>query len=137
MRQAGYGPAYVKRFGGEMVAKLREYGLLPTVEEVREIKDLVLEVLREYAVPAARTLGQTAAGETEATPAERTAAAKEVLARAAGPIPRRHELSIDEAGAVLDELLALAPGVLGDVDAADRLAAAWREHLAKRKAGGR
>lgn len=125
MRAAGYSDPYIRTGGKGMVSRLRAAGLLPSDEDVRAVKDKVLAVLQGEAESVARAMVDAAKnGDVQAQRA--------VLDRAAGPVPKRHEVSMDDVGAVVAELLSDAAREL-DPEAYERLRAAWAKRLQERE----
>lgn len=125
MIAAGYKRSYAEKQAATVRRKLEGEGLIPTDEDVRAIKDKVLAILQEDAEDVARALVMTAkAGDVTAQ--------KAVLDRAAGPVPKRHEVSMEDVGTVAADLLAAAAREL-DPETFERLRAVWEQRLAERK----
>lgn len=125
MIAAGYKRSYAEKQAATVRRKLEGEGLIPTDEDVRAIKEKVLEILQRDAEDVARAMVMTAkAGDVTAQ--------KAVLDRAAGPVPKRHEVSMEDVGAVVDDLLADAAREL-DPDAYERLRQVWAKRIAERK----
>ena len=125
MRAAKYTDSYIRKGGNGMVDRLRDKGLLPTDDDVRAIKDKVLAILQESAEVVATAM-------VTAATAGDVVAQKAVLDRAAGPVPKRHEVSMEDVGAVVDDLLADAAREL-DPDTYERLRQTWAKRIEARK----
>lgn len=125
MEAAGYQQSYAVKQQAYLRRKLEAEGLITTDEDVRAVKDRVLAILRENAEAVATAL--VVAAKTGDVVAQ-----KAVLDRAAGPVPKRHEISTDDVDTVVREMLAAAAREL-DADTLDRLAEAWRRVLEERK----
>lgn len=128
-RQAGYAESTATKRPQELLAQARAAGLLPTENEVREVKERALREMREGLVDVVRALiGQAKQGDT--------AAAKEVVARILGAIPQKHVLAtMDDVAAIVTELLQIASReAKTDAERAfvDRLATRWLGFLQER-----
>lgn len=126
MIDAGYRESYARRHAGHVARRLQDMGLLQTDDDVREIKARVLEILQGKAEAAAHKLASVAIEDGDVV------ALKAVLDRAAGPVPKRHEVSMEDVGTVASDLLAAAAREL-DPEAFERLRAVWEQRLAERK----
>lgn len=125
MRAANYSESYVRSGGEGMVDRLRTKGLLPSAEAIKEAGEAATALFKEKALDVALATIRTA---IEGNPV----AQKEALARGVGVLPKRHEISMDDVGAVVDDLLADAAREL-DPDAYERLRQAWAKRIAERK----
>ena len=129
MLDAGYKESYANTAAGRVEARLQSEDLIPSDDDVRDIKERVLELLSEDAEAITRAL-ITSAKTGDVT------AQKEALARVAGPVPKRHEISTDDVESLMDEWLQAA-GTLVDEATMAKLDSAWRAVLEKRRAGRR
>lgn len=122
-RLAGYKESYATHHSHLLTRAARAAGLLPTPEEVRDIKRQVLDILRDEAVDVARSLAARAKKDD-------TPAAREVLARAVGPVPKVHYVvDLDELRKHAQAMLAMAREELGDSDAVRRLGERWAAYF--------
>lgn len=125
-RLAGYSESTARTKQHALLVQARAVGLLPSENEIREIKELALSDLRAGLVDVvAALLAQAKAGDVQA--------AKEVLARVLGPVPQKHILAtVDDIAAIVTELLDISDRE-ATTDAerafADRLTLRWLDHL--------
>lgn len=125
MIAAGYGETYADRFAGSVLKRLEAEGLVRTEADVRDVKDRVNAIFRDNAEAVATAL-------VTAATAGDVVAQKAVLDRAAGPVPKRHEVSMEDVGTVAADLLAAAAREL-DPETFERLRAVWQQRLEERK----
>lgn len=125
MRAANYSENYVRAGGEGMVDRLRAKGLLPSEEAIKEAGEAATAHFKENALEVAKATVRSA---IEGNPV----AQKEALARGVGVLPKRHEVSMEDVGAVVDDLLADAAREL-DPDVYERLRQAWAKRIEARK----
>lgn len=125
MIDAGYGETYADRFSSVVLKRLEAAGLVTTDEDVRTMKAKVDKIFEDAAENVARATIRTA---IDGNPV----AQKEALARGVGVLPKRHEVSMDDVGAVVDDLLADAAREL-DPEAYERLRQTWAKRIEARK----
>jgi len=122
---AGYKESYATHHSHQLVRQARASGMLTTPEEVKAIKDQVNALFEAESLNVAKATIRTA---IEGNPVSQ----KEALARGVGVLPKRHEVSMEDVGAVVDDLLADAAREL-DPDVYERLRQAWAKRIEARK----
>jgi phage terminase small subunit len=125
-RLAGYSESTARTKQHALLVQARAVGLLPSENEIRELRDMALRDLRAGLVDVVEALlAQAKAGDVPA--------AKEVLARVLGPVPQKHVLAtMDDIAVIATELLDIsARAATTDAERAfaDRLTVLWLEHL--------
>lgn len=125
MRAANYSESYVRSGGEGMVDRLRAKGLLPSEEAIKEAGEAATAHFKEKALEVAKATVRSAI--------EGNAASQKIaLDRGAGVLPKRHEVSMEDVGAVVDDLLTDAAREL-EPEAYERLRQAWAKRIEERK----